>query len=167
MAGIKAKGIEGLQLSMQEVAAIPREVVLEMLKAGGAVVVRVQKQKLRSLGITRTGRLAGSIEAFPKTGGRGDFEAKVVVYPAGRHHTYQRRQVTKTYARSKSGRTYTKGGGQGIAYNNELAFIYEYGAPRRRIKARYWMKKANEEAAAETVAAEMQVYDRWLSSKDL
>lgn len=40
MAKFNAKGIEGLELSMQEFAAIPDAVVEEMLDAAGKVVVR-------------------------------------------------------------------------------------------------------------------------------
>ena len=111
MATFNATGIEGLDLSLEEFAAIPDNVVEEMLDAAGQVVLRHHKAQIRAQGLVHSGKLAGSIEAHKKAGSaRNDYQRYVLVYPTGRHHIYQSRGVTRQYKRSKHGRTYTKGG---------------------------------------------------------
>lgn len=168
MAKFNATGIEGLALSMEQFAAIPDDVVEEMLEAAGRVVVQAQRSEISARGLVKSGRLAGSIEAISKAGSaRNDFKRYVLVYPTGRHHTYQSRVVTKQYARSKHGRTYTKGGGAKVVTNSEVGFVQAYGAPKKGIRATDWMNKANEKAAPAVEAAELTVYDRWLKSLNL
>lgn len=168
MAKFNATGIEGLSLSMEQFAAIPDDVVEEMLEAAGRVVVQAHRSEISARGLVKSGRLAGSIEAISKAGSsRNDFKRYVLVYPTGRHHTYQSRVVTKQYARSKHGRTYTKGGGAKVVTNSEVGFVQAYGAPQKGIRATDWMNKANEKAAPAAEAAELAVYDRWLKSLNL
>ncbi len=168
MAKFNAEGIDGLMLSLQEFAEIPDNVVEEMLMAAGKVVVEAQKAEIRSLGLVESGRLADSIKAFPKAGKKdGEMKRYVLVYPSGTHHKYRRRRRTKTYQRSKHGRTYTVGGYLKTATSSEVGFVHEFGAPRAGIPAKQWMLKANEKCAGAMVAAEMAVYDQWLKSKDL
>ena len=68
MAMFNATGIEGLDLSLEEFAAIPDSVVEEMLDAAGQVVVRHHKAQIRAQGLVHSGKLAGSIEAHKKAG---------------------------------------------------------------------------------------------------
>lgn len=173
MAKFNATGIEGLQLSMEEFAKIPDEVVEEMLEAGGKVTVEAHKRKLESLGLFNPRskafkHLKDSIKALSKVRTRdGERQRYVIVYPQGKHHTYNRKKVTKEYKNSKSGRTYTVGGDIKNVSAGEVGFVLEYGAPKRGIKSYQWMRKANEESADAVVAAEMEVYDRWLDSLGL
>ena len=168
MAKFNAKGIEGLELSMQEFAAIPDAVVEEMLDAAGKVVVRYHRSEISAQGLTKSGKLLGSITAVSKAGSsKNDWKRYVLVSPKGNHHTYQSRVVTRQYARSKHGRTYTRGGGAKVVTNSEVGFIQAYGAPKKGILATDWMNKANEKAAPAVEAAELAVYDRWLKSLDL
>lgn len=169
MAEFNFKGIDELGLSFQEIMEIPDDVAYEMLNAAGQVVARAQKQSIRALGLVNTGKLANSLQVYEKRGVRKDPQKSryVLVYPAGRHSTYQSRIKTRTFKRSKSGRTYTVGGKPVAVSNSEVGFIHEFGAPNRGIPASQWMTKANEACAAETVQAELAVYDRWLKSKDL
>lgn len=164
MAKFNAQGIEGLELSLQEFAEIPDEVVEEMLDAAAEVTVRAHKMEIRTLGLVDTGKLAGSIKAFKKVKDRKRF---VLVYPAGKHGIRNRKKVTKTYKNSKSGRTYTVGGDTKDVTNSEVGFIHEFGAPKRGIPAKQWMRKANAKCAADVEAAEFAVYDRYLKSKGL
>ena len=160
MAKFNAKGIEGLELSMQEFAA--------MLDAAGKVVVRYHRSEISAQGLTKSGKLLGSITAVSKAGSsKNDWKRYVLVSPKGNHHTYQSRVVTRQYARSKHGRTYTRGGGAKVVTNSEVGFIQAYGAPKKGIRATDWMNKANEKAAPAVEAAELAVYDRWLKSLDL
>ena len=168
MAKFNAKGIEGLALSMQEFAAIPDEVVEQILDAAAEVVVRYHKAEIRAMGLVKTGKLAGSVQAHKKAGSwRNDWKRYVLVYPTGRHHTYQSRVVTRTYKRSKSGRTYTRGGGAKVVTNSEVGFVQAYGVPARKYRGTDWMNKANAKAAPEVERAEFAVYDRWLKSLNL
>nr|DAD81617.1 MAG TPA: hypothetical protein [Myoviridae sp. cthmz15] len=168
MATFNAKGIEGLELSMEQFAAIPDNVVEEMLDAAGRVVVRYHKTEISAQGLMKSGKLLGGITAVSKAGSsRNDWKRYVLVYPKGQHHTYQSRVVTRQYARSRRGRTYTRGGGAKVVSNSEVGFIQAYGAPRKGIRATDWMNKANAKAAPEVEKAELAVYDRWLKSLDL
>lgn len=172
MAKFNARGIEGLTLSYEEFTQIPDEIVEEMLEAGSKVVVEAHKAKIRELGLIseaeRPIHLVDSIKAFHKAGGaQNGWQRYVLVYPAGKHGTRKRRLVTKEYKRSKHGRTYTYGGDVKDVTNSEVGFIQEYGAPKKGIRAKQWMRLANEECAKAMVDAEFEVYDRWLKSKNL
>ena len=168
MAQFNAKGIDGLMLSLQEFEEIPDAVVEQILEAGGDVVVAAHKQSIQSLGLVDTQALMNSIRAHSKVGMKDGMRQRyVLVYPTGKHGTRNRRKVTKTYKRSKHGRTYTVGGDTVDVTNSEVGFIHEYGAPRKGIPAKQWMKKANEACAAQMVNAEFSVYDQWLKSLDL
>lgn len=168
MARFNAKGIEGLELSLKEFEEIPDEVVEEMLAAGAAVVVAAQQREIQSLGLVDSGKLKKSIKAHHKAGSaRNGWKRHVLVYPTGKHGTRKRRVVTREYKRSKHGRTYSFGGDVKDVTNSEVGFIHEFGAPKKGIKAKQWMRKANEKCADAMVAAELEVYDRWLRSKNL
>lgn len=168
MAKFNAQGIEGLALSFQEFAEIPDEVVEKMLDAAAEVTVKAHKDSIRAMGLVDTGKLLNSIEAHKKAGSaRNGWQRHVLVYPTGKHGERHRKLVTKTYKRSKHGRTYTVGGDIKDVTNNEVGFIHEFGAPRKGIPAKEWMRTANEKCAAEVEQAEFAVYDEWLKSKNL
>lgn len=168
MARFNAEGIEGLELSFEEFAAIPDEVVDEILEAGADVVVEAQKQKIDALGLVDSGKLKESITAFHKVGTKNDsWQRYVLVYPYGKHGTRNRKAVTKKYKRSKHGRTYTVGGDTKKVTNNEVGFVLEFGAPKRGIKPYQWMRKANEACASDMEKAQFEVYDKWLKSLNL
>ena len=61
MAQFKADGIDGLALTVQEIAEIPEDVKRQMLTAGGEVAAEAQRRKIRALGLVDTGKLAGSM----------------------------------------------------------------------------------------------------------
>lgn len=164
MARFNATGIDGLILSFEEFSKLPDGVVDEMLDAGGDVLVEAHKKSLRSHKHIDTGTLESSIKSMKKVNSGSHF---ILVYPAGRHHTYNRRLVTRQYARSKSGRTYSFGGDKKAASNSEVGFVLEFGARGRNIRPSHWMKTANEGAESKVVAAEMRVYDKWLESINL
>lgn len=167
-ASFTAQGIEGLLLSMEEFASIPDGVIEEMLDAGSAVAVEAHKKKIQSLGLVDTGALRESIKAHKKSGGaKNGWKRHVLVYPTGKHGAYNRKAKTKEYKNSKHGRTYTVGGDTKDVTNGEVGFIHEFGAPKRGISAKQWMRTANEECADDVVKAELEVYDRYLKSKNL
>lgn len=168
MARFNATGIDGLMLSMQEFAEIPDDVVEDMLDAAASVTIAAHKRKLTSLGLVRTHALVNSLKARKKVGSTTNGNKRyVLVYPSGTHGIYRRKQVEKNYKNSKSGRTYKVGGDLKPTTNAELGFIYEFGAPRKNIQPRQWMREANEDCADDVVRAELAVYDKWLKSKNL
>ena len=168
MARFNAQGIEGLELSMREFAEIPDDVVEEMLEAAGRVVVEAHKRSLLALGLVSSRKLLDSIKALLKVGKREDgWKWRVVVYPAGTHHTYERRIKIKKYKNSKHGRTYTVGGDIKSESNSRVGYVLEYGARKEGIKPYQWMRKANEQCADAVVQAELEVYNKWLKSKNL
>ena len=149
---------------MAEIAEIPENIVDEMLDAQAKVVVAAHKSSIISKGLHKSGLLASSIKSIKKRNGGKRY---VLVYPTGDHHKYSGREKTGVYARSKSGRTYTYGGGTKTATNNDVGFVHEFGSDGRNIKASQWMKEANERSAEETTQAAFRVYDNWLKSKNL
>ena len=163
-------GIDGLRLDFEKFAALPDDVVEDILDAGAKVVVKAHKASVRKL-LSKTldsktrGTLEKAIKAHKKAEPRG--KQYILVYPTGAHHKYKRREVTKVYSRSKHGTTYTVGGDMKTAPANEVGFVQEFGAPKRGIKATQWMLKANEASADEMAAAEFAAYDNWLKSINL
>ena len=143
MAEFSCNGLDGLMLSLQEIAAIPEEVQDEMLRAGAEVVAKAQREKVRAYGIydgSSTKHVADSIKP-------GKVKLK-----KGQRIIY----VSPTGSRRR-GKTVTR--------NGEILFVNEYG--RRGQKARPAVRDANEASAEATTAAQAEVYDKYLRSKDL
>lgn len=160
MAQFNAEGIEGLDLSFQEFAEIPDEVVEDMLDAAAEVTVAAHKRSIQTLGLVDTGKLKDSIKAVKKVGSQDGHQQKyVLVYPSGKHGNSRRKRGGK---RKKQGRAHAVN-----VTNGEVGFIHEFGAPRKGIPAKMWMKKANETCAADVEAAEMAVYEQYLNSLNL
>ncbi len=180
MANFDTRGFEGLELSLEELADIPEDVLQEMLEVKGEVIADAQRKKIREMFPNGSGTLAGSITVFKKmrsagsifdtgggfTGTKGVVRY-ILVYPAGKHGEYRRKEKTKVYKNSKHGRTYTVGGDVKDVSNNDVGFVQEFGAPRKGIVPKQWMRAANEECVDEAVAAAAKVYGAWLDSMDL
>ena len=156
MAQFKADGIDGLALTVQEIAEIPEDVKRQMLTAGGEVAAEAQRQKIRALGLVDTGKLAGSITVKQKlyVDSRKNNAPAVLVLPSGSRGKPVVRKPRKKGTRRRS-------------TNNDVGFIQEFGAPRRNIPAKRWMQNANEKSAAATTAAQAAVYNKFLESKNL
>lgn len=164
MVTFSTNGLDALILDISELANTPEAVIDEMLMAEGEVVKRYQQSEIVSQGLVDTGLLRDSIQVFKK--GSSD-KRYVLVYPYGKHGEYNRKEKTKTYKNSKHGRTYTVGGDVKETTNGEVAFMMEFGAPRRGIVGRHWMRKANKKAESEAVDAAAAIYDKYLKSKNL
>ena len=143
MAEFSCNGLDGLMLSMQKLAEIPEDVQDEMLQAGAEVVAKAQREKVRAYGIydgSSPEHVADSIKP-------GKVKLK-----KGQRIIY----VSPTGSRRR-GKTVTR--------NGEILFVNEYG--RRGQKARPAVRDANEASAEATTAAQAEVYDKYLRSKDL
>lgn len=161
---VEVTGLEELGLSLEEVADIPDDVVMEMLAAGGEVVKAYHQAELSAQGLVDTGKLKDSITVHQKRGGSGRY---ALVYPSGKHGDYHRKLQVKPYKRSKHGRTYTVGGDTKEVTNNDVGFVLEVGAPKRGLAPTQWMRLANEKSSEAMVAAERAVYERYLARKGL
>lgn len=151
MARFEVDNVDGLMLSMKEVAELPAEVITEMVEKGADVAVEAQKRKIQELDLIDSGDLQRSIKAIIKRTGRAPY---ALVYPSGTHHT---QNSNRHHGRQRSG----------DVRNAEVGFVQEFGAPDRKIKAKQWMRLANEDAADALTQAELAVYDRWLQQKNL
>lgn len=141
MATFDVNGIDGLILSMTEIAEIPESVQDDMLNAQADIVVRAQQEKARAYGVQKTGLLIASIKkGKPKSTKTG---RAIYVYPQGSR---------------KRGKKQTR--------NAEIAFVAEYGRPKKQ-KARPFIRDANETSAEATTNAGAKVYDDFLKSKNL
>lgn len=143
MAEFSCNGLDGLMLSLQEIAEIPEEVQDEMLRAGAEVVAKAQREKVRAYGIydgSSPKHVADSIKP-------GKVKLK-----KGQRIIY----VSPTGSRRR---------GKAVTRNSEILFVNEYG--RRGQKARPAVRDANEASAEATTAAQAEVYDKYLRSKDL
>lgn len=142
MASLSVNGVDELMLSLQEIADIPDEVAAAMLDAEAQVVEEYQIGAAKTMlaGPYSTGQTAMSIR-------RGKMKKE----KNGTRTVY----VTPQGVNDKGER------------NATVAFVNEYGVPRRGIHARPFIATANAAAADPAVAAAEQIYDEFLKSKNL
>ena len=139
MASMSVDGAAALQLSNEQLASLPDSMLDEMLDAEADVVERAQQNKARAYRVYRTGMTLESIKRGKKRKTK-DGRA-VVVAPQGKNDRRTR--------------------------NAEVAFLNEYGVPKRGIAARPFIRDANEECADEAVQKAYKVYDDYLNKKGL
>lgn len=165
MASFDTSGLDGLVFSLEEVGAMPDELIDGMLEAGGAMIAEYHKAELNTQGLVDTGALRDSISVHKKRGRDGS--RYVLVYPYGNHGAYNRKLVVKAYKRSKHGRTYTIGGDTKEVSNSDVGFVLEFGAPERGIVPRQWMRIANEKGISDVIVEEKDVYEQFLDKLNL
>ena len=146
MAKMTFSGIDELALSMKEIAELPDSVANEMLQVSGKIIRDAQTRKVKALLGVRTGALAKAVTVTPRLKTKRDGTRYVTVYPKGTHHI------------NPDGSKVT---------NNEVFFINEFGAPKRHISAKGMARAANAESADKATAAQADVFDKWLQSKNL
>lgn len=140
MAEIGFSGLDELMLSMEEISQIPDEVQDAMLNAQADVVTAAQKAKARAYGVQDTGLVISSIKKGKPKRKKG--VRVIYITPSG-----------------------TRRRGKQTVRNAEIAFLNEYGTKHQR--ARPFIRDANEASAEAATAAAMQVYDKYLKSKNL
>lgn len=143
MAGFSFGGVDDLMLSLEEVAQIPEDVQIEMLQAQAEVLADAQRQYGKLYRVQDTGVMLSKIKP-----GRPKLRKGVpVIY------------VTPSGSRLRGKKNPKR------VRNAEIAFINEYG--KKGQKARPFIRAANEASAEATTRAGLEVYDRWLKSKNL
>ncbi|MDE6880185.1 MAG: hypothetical protein K2P20_02380 [Oscillospiraceae bacterium] len=144
MGSLKTDGIDSLSLDLSELAYLPDRVVADMLQAEADVILSAQRSEIESrwkgpysLGISAKSIRKGSVK-------KGKDGYSISIYPQG-----SRKRGKKTVR------------------NAEIAFINEYGAPKRNIRARPALKSAIARKEDEAAAAGKKVYQAYLDSKNL
>lgn len=135
MATLSFDGFSALELSLEQLAAIPPEVKAEMLNDAIDIIVDAQKAKAEAYGVADTGMMIDSIKkGKPKI---GTDEISIACTPEG-----TRTRVNTT------------------TRNAEIAYINEYG--KANVAARPFMRDANAEAEGPAVEAAEKKYHNWL-----
>lgn len=144
MADFDTDGLDGLELTLEEVADLPDDTLLAMLEAEGEIIRAAQEKALRGLdyGKKSTGQLKASIDMTHQLKRGRSGTPGITVYPAGVR-------------------------ADGKTRNAAVGFILEYGAPSRGIAPRQWMRTANETAAGKAAQAAQAVFEAWLERKGL
>ena len=134
MARIKVEGVESLMLAIKNASELPENVTGAMLQTGGEVIQSAQKKQLHEMGLVASGKLEKSIKVVKKK----NFS---LIYPSGTHHV------------SSTGTVTTVG---------DVGFIQEFGAEGRNIKAKQWMRIANEKSADKAVDEMEEILNAYL-----
>ena len=147
MGNLKTDGIDSLSLDLSELAYLPDRVVADMLQAEADVILSAQRSEIESqwkgpysLGISAKSIRKGRVK-------KGKEGASIPIYPQG-----SRTRGKKTVKPVR---------------NAEIAFINEYGAPKRNIRARPAVKSDIEKTEDEAAATGEKVYMAYLDSKNL
>ena len=140
MAKLSVDGLDGLMLSLEEIASIPDDVVQAMLDAEAQVVEEAQIAQGMTMEVYDTTQTLRSIRRGRMKRAK-DGSRVVYITPQGRNDRGER--------------------------NAAVAFINEYGVPSRKIPPRPFIAVANEKAAGPAVAEAEKIYDEFLRSKDL
>lgn len=150
MAKVEFKGIDEISLSFKELEELPDEVIDAMLNARADVVVDAQRAEARKLGKEYRNRKQKKDYSKGLTA-RSIQKGKVKIKD-GKRVLY----ITPVGSRRR---------GKTVTSNAEIAFLNEFGT--KTIQARNFLRKANEQSADAAVAAEFEVYSRWLESRGL
>ena len=146
MPEFKSFGLDELMLSLEEIAAIPEEVQDEILNAQADITLKAQQESILTHGIydrDNKGRhVVDSLKKSRPKRRKKDGVRVVNITPSGSR---------------RRGNTVTR--------NAEILFVNEYG--RKDQKARPAIREANEKSADRSTQAALEIYDRWLRSKEL
>ncbi len=140
MAKLSVNGIDGLMLSLEEIADIPDDVAAAMLDAEAQVVEEAQMASAVTMGVYDTGQTAASIRRGKMKRAR-DGSRVVYVTPQGKNDKGER--------------------------NATVGFVNEYGVPSRKIPPRPFIATANEQAATPAVEEAAKIYNKFLQDHGL
>lgn len=150
-------GLDEIAASVEQLAQLTDEEKLSLLTPAGEILVQRHKDKIAEVFKRRTGDLAASITMEAKEGGESP---KLVIFQKGKH----RNSFTgKRFKKNNDGKRRASGKYSGT--NAEVAYILNYGSPR--VAPTHWLENANEEAAADMIAAQQEAWDELLTKKGL
>lgn len=144
MGGIRTNGIDALYSDLSMISLYHDSVMEDILNAEADVIVSQQRAEIErqwkgpySLGISAKSVKKGLVKW-------GTGRRIIFIYPRG-----------------------TRKRGKKTIRNAEIAFINEFGAPKRNIRARPAIRDANEDAIDEATAAGEKVYNDFLNRMNL
>lgn len=146
MSRVEISGLQQLVLDLDELARLPEEALLRLLKAQAQPVADAQQAAVLVTFRQHTGRLYASIGVDNRL--RRDSKTKdpyLLVQPSGYHQQPE-----------------GKRGGADRARNARIAYILEYGAASRNLPRRLWMTTATQSAAGSALSAAEREYDQVL-----
>ena len=135
MATVEMKGLSALCVSLDKLAAMPDDVMGQMLTEGAEVLVQAQQESAEAHGLRDTGMMIESIKAGrPKRSPDGGV---IGITPEG----VRRRGKTETR-------------------NAEIAYVNEYGKGGQ--PGTEFIREANDKKEADAVEASGKIYNNWL-----
>ena len=135
MAKFEMDGLSTLSAAFEQLAALPDDVMFEMLEAGGDVVVKAQQAKADAFGLRDTGLMIESIRAGKPRRLRDGGE--IALTPEG-----------------------TRRRGKTVTRNAEIAYVNEYGKGGQ--PGTEFIKLANAESEGRARQAAGNIYNKWL-----
>ena len=144
MARLELDGVDTLIADLDSLAHLPDRVVEDMLNAGANVLVPAQRAEISS---RWRGKYSEGISAksVKKSGVNKTKDGMVIrIYPQG-----------------------IRDRGEACISNTAIAFINEYGAPKRGIVPRPAIAAANAKSERPAVEAGERVFNAYLDSKNL
>lgn len=144
MGNLKTSGIDALCSDLSDLAYLLDRVLADMLNAEADVILSAQRAEIESRwkGPYSLGISAKSVQKGKVKKGKNGYS--ISIYPKG--------------ARKRGKKT---------VRNAEIAFINEYGAPKRNIRPRPAIKTAIDKKGDEAAASGEKVYNKYLDSKNL
>ena len=142
LAQLEVKGVDAIIHGFETMINKVPEVRNKMLKTGAIITRKALKESAKTEMQVRSGRLVGSI-SMRKMGGSNPFYR---IGPTGTHHSYVSKHSSGT----------TSAG--------HVGYIQEYGAPRRHIRGRAWVRKAVEKCTPDVYDAEGEIFDEFINS---
>ncbi len=166
MAKLSVDGLDGLILSLEEVAAIPDDVVNKMLEAEAQIVAPAIREEANKLGMySGYGTEDGN---FRNTSDTNTLPGQVRSYSTGKLARSVKIGKMKVKGAQRQKYVYFAGSrkrGKQRVKNSEIAFLNEYGT--RTINARNFVFVAISKVTDQAVKASAAVYDKWLKEKGL
>ena len=132
---IDLNGLSAFRLSLEQLAALPDEVVGQMLTEGAEVLAQAQRESAEAHGLRRTGLLIESIR--PGRPRRGSGTSEISIAPEG-----------------------TRVRGRTVTRNAEIAYVNEYG--KKGMTGTEFIKKANAQKQGAAIAAAEKIFNEWL-----
>lgn len=144
----------GDALSISDILDIPEDVLDEMLSVGADIGKAALEQEIREKGLVDTGQFVKSLKKKKKANEFG--QPYYLVYPTGKRKADNARHTRHRKKRDTTPKS---------KYNGVVGLVYEFGDSRRGIPATQWARAAMEKCADDVLAAELEVYDRYLFKK--
>ena len=135
MGGFYVDGLSALATSLDQLAAIPDNVLDTMLREGAEVLVQAQRESAEAYGLRDTGMMIDSIKAGKAR--RNPDGGDIGIAPEGTR---------------RRGNTTTR--------NAEIAYVNEYGKEGQ--PGTGFISKANFEHGPDAIEASDKVYQNWL-----